>query len=282
MTIFISYARVDDQTAATGAKGWVTAFEKHLQIALDKRVGRMGVLELWRDLRGIDGSQVFDRTIEEALDGSAVLIALTSNGYLASQYCLKELSIFHGKASKDVHGLTIGDRRRILNLLLNNVGYRDWPKEHEGTSGFAFHDAERKDQRGEPSEPDSPLFKQQLRPLADALYEVLKSLKQASKTAKEKAPVDERPCTVFLADVTDGLRQQRRRLVADLEQHQVRVLTDVPPPFALQDHDRDVNEALRRADLSVHLLDGVAGREVVVEILLTLLASMESTKAEVA
>jgi len=44
--IFLSYARVDDQTASDAGAGWVTAFEKRLQVALDRRVGRIGVVKI--------------------------------------------------------------------------------------------------------------------------------------------------------------------------------------------------------------------------------------------
>lgn len=256
--IFLSYARVDDQTAADGGAGWVSAFEKHLQVALDRRVGRIGVVRIWRDLRRIQGHQLFDRTIADAVNASAVFVGLTSRGYLASDYCRDEIACFNRRVSGDALGRAVGDQLRIVNVLLTNLEPREWPEEYAGTSGFPFHDAESGGRRGEPSEPDGDLFKNQLRALADALYELLEALQRAARPAAAARP---RP-TVFLAEVPDTLRLHRKRVIEDLKRQEVDVLADVPPPFAESDHDRRVIEALGRADLSVHLLDAVAGREI--------------------
>ncbi len=176
--IFLSYAGVDDKTATEGERGWVTTFEKHLRIALEKRIGRSGTVKIWGYQHRIDGNQLFDRTIEVALDASAVFLALTSNGYLASEYCLKELTCFHRSASDGPIGLAAGDRVRIFNVLLTNVGCRRWPSELAGMGGFKFHDAEPPDKAvGEPLEPGSRRFKQQLRKLVDALDKLLSFLR---------------------------------------------------------------------------------------------------------
>ena len=257
--VFLSYARVDDQAAA-GERGWVSAFEEHLRIALDRQAGRIGSVKIWRDVGGIDGNQLFDRTITDALDASAVLVALTSRGYLASDYCRKEVAHFHRQAEEDRHGLAIDDRLRIFNVLLTNVDSESWPSEFERTGGFVLHDAKREDDTGQPSEPGSPAFKQQLRALADALYRLLAEMKEASRPA---AGADERaPGTVFLADVADSLRSQVRNLSEDLKRHRIEVVRGVPPPYEAAEHDQRVVEALDRADLSVHLFDGYAGREI--------------------
>lgn len=253
--IFLSYARVDDQTVGESERGWVSTFEKHLQVALDRRAGRIGAVKIWRDLRRIDGNQLFDRTIEVALDATAVFVALTSNGYLASDYCRQELAWFRDRAAADPIGLTAGDRLRIINVLLTNVDRERWPEEYDRTRGFPFHDAERDDDRGVPSEPDSPEFKRQLRELADALYELLEAMKPASGSRARKDAG-----TVFLADVPRQLSGQKRRLAESLERHGLEIVSGVPPPFEEASHDYRVIEALEKADLSVHLLDAHAGQ----------------------
>ncbi len=40
--VFLSCAPVDDQTASEGERGWVSAFEEHLRVALDRRAGGVG------------------------------------------------------------------------------------------------------------------------------------------------------------------------------------------------------------------------------------------------
>src|SRR4051795_2780925 len=96
--VFISYASVDDLTADPDpGRGWVSQFHRHLDIALSKKAGRLNAVKIWRDTREIRGNQLFDRTIEDSIHGSAVMVVLSSHGYLASYYCRKELDSFYRK-----------------------------------------------------------------------------------------------------------------------------------------------------------------------------------------
>ena len=256
--VFLSYARVDD------ARGWVSAFVERLRIEMDQLVGRVGTVKIWRDQRKIAGNQLFDRTIEDALATSAVFVALTSRGYLESEYCSREIAHFHRAASGDRLGLAVGDRSRIVNVLLTNLDYREWPQQFAGTAGFAFHDAESDDDRGRPSKDDSPLFDEQLEALADALYDSLKTMKEAGTASEQAKRAKGRVyrATVYLAEVADTLRAQRRNLSDDLKRHEIEVVSGVPPPYDAAGHDQKVIEALAGADLSVHLLDAIGGREI--------------------
>src|SRR5262245_56324444 len=129
--VFISYARVDNSTADGDPEqfGWVTRFHKNLAVALGKKVGDAHAVTIFRDTRQISGNQLFDRTIEEALRHSAIFVALTSTGYLRSDYCQRELQRFFNKAQQESAGLAVGEHYRIFNVLLNNVQPTDWPRE---------------------------------------------------------------------------------------------------------------------------------------------------------
>ena len=63
--IFISYAHVDDSSVA--GEGWVTAFAKRLQLALERRIGRLNSVNIWRDKRRLEGNHVFDNVIEDVI-----------------------------------------------------------------------------------------------------------------------------------------------------------------------------------------------------------------------
>src|ERR1039457_5692627 len=121
--IFISYAWVDNQIAEGDLeeKGWVSLFHRYLDVELSKKVGRMNVVKIWRDTRKIQGNQLFDQTIRDAVQGSAVLLALDSTGYLNSKYCQQELECFYQKAQKEPAGLAACDGYRIFHLLLSNI-----------------------------------------------------------------------------------------------------------------------------------------------------------------
>jgi hypothetical protein len=252
--IFLSYARKDDE-AAGGETGWVTAFEERLRIFLQRKVGDV---EIWRDQRQIAGNQRFDDTIRSALDTSAVFVALNSCRYVASDYCKQELAHFRRI------GPAVDDRERIFNVLLTNIKPGRWLAGFGGTSGFDFHDArpEDKEEDGEPSEPGSSELKRQLKALGLALRDLLRTMKERARPAVE--PEERAKGTVFLAVAAESkpLESQRRKLTEDLEGRGIEIVSGVPPTHHPAEHDRRVITVLRGADLSVHLFDAVAGREI--------------------
>ena len=142
--IFISYAHVDDQD------GWVEVFQQRLELELSRLIGRMNLVSLWRDKRWLEGNHLFDTTIEAAIKSSALLVALTSRGYLASDYCRQEIRWFGQKSQQEVWGRSIDDQLRISNVLIGNIHHSQWPEEARGVSGHKFHNAERDDQVGFP------------------------------------------------------------------------------------------------------------------------------------
>ena len=263
--IFISYAHVDNLTAEGGSKGWVSQFHQYLEVQLWKRVGRTESVKVWRDL-ALDGNQLFDQTIQDRVQGSALFLALTSAGYLASDYCRRELRCFHERAQSDPYGLVMGDRLRIFNVLLNNIPRPKWPEEYGRSSGHAFHDAKREEEFGEPVDPGDKLFQQQLRDLVNSVYKTLSAFKRAPSAAEgtqDSAARKETSFTIYVADTADSLRTVRKRLINELQQQSgTRVVTNIPPPFEPHGHEQELTEELRRANLSVHLLDQFAGREI--------------------
>ncbi len=246
--VFLSYARADDR-ASEGETGWVSAFEERLRIYLQQKLGDVA---LWRDVRRVAGNQRFDDTIERALETSAVFVALNSCCYVKSDYCQQEVGHFHRI------GPAVGDRERIFNVLLTNIDREQWLDEFEGTSGFAFHDAAPEDppEDGDPSAPGGPDFKRQLKKLGIALRDLLKAMKESSRPATQ--PEERVQGKVFLAAATESLDHQRRRLADDLERRGIEIVSGLPPTHDPAGHDQRVVEALRGADLSVHLFDADA------------------------
>jgi len=135
--VFISYAHVDNLTAEVGPEGWITRFHQYLEVQLWKRFGRRESVSIWRD-RALDGNQLFDGTIRDRIENSALFLAITSSGYLASDYCREELQCFYEKAQREPWGLVVGDRLRIFNVLLNNIPSEKWPMEFGRSTGYSY------------------------------------------------------------------------------------------------------------------------------------------------
>src|SRR5258706_4079242 len=171
--IFISYAHIDNRPNSWENLGWIEKFHKDLETLIARRIGRPDSVKIWWDNRRLDGSVLFDHSIEEGIRESAIMICLNSPGYLASDYCKKELELFYKKAQTENIGLKVGNRSRILNVLLNNIPFSQWPKELAGTSGFHFHDAKQKTDLGDPLETNVVQFRNHLQDLRDAIVKLM-------------------------------------------------------------------------------------------------------------
>lgn len=255
--IFISYAHVDNLTTPTETKGWITTFEEFLTVFLSRRVGKFGTVKIWRDPT-LDGSQLFDTTIQNRINGSALFLAFTSTGYLTSDYCRQELEWFHQNAQANNLGVNVGDRMRVLNILLNNIPHKNWPEHFGKTSGYRFFGADNEEDVGYPLKYDDEGFETQLRKLVEAIYKTLTAIKETVAPAESKKTFTK---TIFLADTADSLVRYRKRLLNELGNN-VRIVSNVPPPYDAESHEAKVVEAMKTADLSVHLLDDLPGREI--------------------
>ena len=252
--VFISYAHIDNHPDREGERGWVESFERALKLRLLKRFGQE--VQVWRDPE-LARSQRFDPVIEEAVRGSAIVISLISQSYLGSDYCKQELEWFTAKAAEEPVGLTVGHHVRVFPLLLYNVPPHEWPEPCRATSGFRFHDAI-EGGFGKPLHPDHDSFTDQLCSLVEELHTVLTAIgKQGAELA---APEDEAARAVFLADVADDIRRDRRHLGQQLEAEGIEVVSGILPALGTSHHEAAVVEAMRRSKLSIHLLSALPGR----------------------
>ncbi|MGH7491666.1 MAG: hypothetical protein ACREOO_04655 [bacterium] len=202
---------------------------------------------------------MFDLAIENKIKSSALFFALHSRNLLNSEYCAKELALFHRFHSDRPGGLLVGEQSRIFNILLNNVPHQQWPEGLGRTSGFPMHDA-RADELGDFILPNDPRFDKQMRAIVDAVEKTLAAFPQPREP--EPPPGPHAVC-VFVADVADTLQQQRDRVLAELNQAGVDIITDLPPPMEWQPHEQRVQQALAQASFTIHLLDALPGRRVI-------------------
>lgn len=263
--IFISYSHLDNQNFFNQGEGWIERFCSELNKLISQRIGTPDAVKIWWDNRKLDGGVVFDQSIANGIDKAAILLCLTSSAYLKSDYCKKELNLFYTKAQQEQTGLKVGDRSRIVNVLLNNIAYTKWPAQFSGTTGFPFNDAKNNDDLGDPLDVNDQQFKNQLKELRNALIKLIDDFPKeevrttVNEVEKEK---EEDKFTIYFGDVADSLRTTRKRTVAELEKKGYKIICDVPPPFEADAHEKEVKEKLAGANLAVHLLDQYTGREI--------------------
>jgi len=251
--IFISYVHADNASETESDEGWVDQFYKYLDTKLNKHSEKV---KIWWDSKNLDRSEVFDTSIEEAIHKSALMICLHSRRYSQSEYCMKELDIFHEKAQKEDAGLVIGNRSRVVNVMLSNIHYSEWPEKLQGTSGFPFHDG---GDYGDPMKvsSDGP-FGDQMKELRNALVHIFDGFTESPVKPKKKDSF-----TIHLAEANDSLIDRRDGIVAQLVAEGYEVSIGDPSVSEAPIHQKKTQEAIAAAQLSVHLLGEFPGKKII-------------------
>lgn len=251
--IFVSYALVDNLVMPGAKDGWVSTLIAGLKIQLGQKLGRIETFKLWKDEK-LTGNEPFPATIEAAIKQSATLVIILSPGYLASEWCQKELNTFLQMVANDPRGdsrvfvverdkLEVTEKPRSVR---DQLGYRFWVEEREGKAPRIL---------GTPMpHPSDRLYYDKLGDLAHDLAEEIKRLKHL------KVP-DTRPA-VFLAEVTDDLDKKRDEVQRYLDQEGFRVIpADTTLNLSyLTGNDEPISKAMAGCKLFVQLLSSLAGK----------------------
>ena len=113
--VFISYATVNERP-----ENWVTRFKVQFAKLLDEAFGRVGASKVWID-NNLRGSEPFDEQLVEEVQQSAVLLIVMSRGWLKSEWCKKELEIFHKACNGKLSG-------RVVLVHYETTDVEKWPK----------------------------------------------------------------------------------------------------------------------------------------------------------
>lgn len=262
--LFISYGCVDDQCGDNGELGWVSCFVADLKKRLSERLGRKDNFSIWKDEEQLARHVDITKQIANAIERSACLLVVCSPGYLKSDWCRRERNDFlKWVRARDASG------SRVF------VVERDWiegdkPEEFQNLLGFKFWtgDPSNRSKLPRPLDKHRPddchEYKDQLNAVALALEAELRRLKTAPRAVVGERQAVSKPAsgdTVFLAEVTDDLRPQWKKMRNELEQRGLRVVSGGTARDAAM-LETAVVQALRDSRLFVQLLGQFPGQPV--------------------
>jgi TIR domain len=252
--IFVSYAHVDNEPLAGADTRWVTNLITGLKPLLGQKLGRADAYSLWMDYE-LRGHEALTPYILEQLQGAAILLLILSPGYLASEWCRRELSAFVSKADKGAGRLFVVEREPLERPeeLRDVLGYRFWVRNEAyaprtlGVPRPSYDEFE---------------FYLRLDELARHIVDKLRHLRTPSGPAAvpSPAPAPHVPAsasqaTVFLAEVTDDLHELRAEVEGYLQRRSIRVLPSTLYYFPSATELRQAIDAdLRESTLFVQLL----------------------------
>lgn len=252
---FISYAHLDNIELVQGHKGWVANLQRALAVRVAQKLGKEA--RVWWDAK-LQGNDVFDTTLVERLRRVAALVSVVSPRYVRSEWGLKEVHEFC-RAAEEQGGLRVHDKARIFKVLKTDVPLAEQPPELQCMLGYEFYKVDPATGKvreldeifGADAERDFWLKLDDLAHDVCVLLHALELVRPADETAA--ADTASRG-TVYLAETTSDLRDERETLRRDLQQHGFRVLPDCALPVEATSLAAAVKGYLAESRLSIHLV----------------------------
>jgi hypothetical protein len=247
---FISYAHLDNAELIEGRKGWVANLHRALEVRVGQLLGKEP--HIWRDPK-LSGNDFFAETLVERLNRVAALVPVVSPRYVRSEWTLRELSEFC-KAAHQQGGVRFREKGRIFKVVKTPVPPEMYPPELKSLLGYEFYTVH--PETGRVRELDEIFGPEAQREfwikLDDLAHDICRLLEEVDG-ARSSAPQTDGQ-TVFLAETTSDLREQREAIKRDLQQHGHTVLPAAALPLVASELKTSVRQDLARCAMSIHLV----------------------------
>ncbi len=264
---FISYAHLDNVELVEGRKGWVANFHRALEVRVGQLLGKSP--HIWRDPK-LSGNELFADSLVAKLQHVAVLVSVVSPRYVKSEWALRELTEFCTAAAQQgvIH---ISHKARVFKVVKTPVELERTPTELRPLIGYDFYRVD--PETGKVRELDEVFgpdahreFWLKLDDLAHDIVALLEEIEDPPPVAAALPAVPasgvRRPGTgpavvkpaVYLAETTADLRDQRETIRRDLQQQGYAVLPDRALPHGLAETTAAIEDCLKRARMSIHLV----------------------------
>ena len=251
---FISYSHLDNVGLLDPTKGWITNLHRALEIRVGQLLGETP--QIWRDQK-LTGNDVFADTLIDRLKCVAVLITIVSPRYVKSEWTRRELIEFW-KAAEAQGGVAFHDKARIFKVMKTPIPREMDPPQLQPLLGYEFYQIDpisgRVRELDEIFGTDAQReFWMKLDDLAHDIAALLEILQHESRPpALGVTPVKKE--SVFLAETTTDLKEQRDALRRDLQQHGYTVLPARGLPLVASEMKTSLEEDLAQCRMSIHLV----------------------------
>jgi hypothetical protein len=250
---FISYAHMDNVGLIEGHQGWITNLHHALEVKVGQLLGKAP--HIWRDPK-LQGNDVFADTLLERLRHVAVLISVLSPCYVKSEWTRRELVEFW-KVAEEQGGVRLHDKARIFKVLKTPVRREMHPPELQPLLGYEFfqidEDTGKIHELDEAFGPKAQIaFWMKLDDLAQDICALLEMLEASGMAGSPTEKITRE--TIFLAEATIDVKEQRESVRRDLQQHGYAVLPAGGLPLVASEMVSSFRDDLARCKMSIHLV----------------------------
>ena len=261
--IFISYAHIDNESLLQGDKGWISEFQRSLEIRLGQVYGSKPMV--WRDHK-LTGNDMFDTEIIDQLPQVKLMISIISPRYLKSEWCLKELSKFHEACEQNI-GFSINNKARLLKVVKTPVRMDNYPDLIRDQLGYEFYMIDADTGR---SHEFSQVFGEKAQryfwaKLDDLTHDVAYMLEEFDKLEKDPSyatqvnPHIDTSKTIYLAESSNDMRIYRDELKRELISLGFKVLPNHSLSLEGDTFRQQVTEMMNESDLGIQMLGSKYG-----------------------
>ena len=249
--LFISYAHIDNEHFSGTTEGWIDLLHERLEIRLAQLLGKSP--KIWRD-RKLRGNDLFNDTIVIELAKTAIMVSVITPRYVESQSCRSEVEDFSRLAAQ-TGGIQIGDKHRVFKVVKTHVAFEEHPAVVRDLLGYEFF--QRDQASGRVREFDHEIsgkgekdtrYWGKFEDLAWDIHELIKRLEHPAPTSMGSG------ATIYLAETTSDLSEERDKVKRELQQFGHLVLPDRALPLKMPALREVVHDYLERSRLSVHLI----------------------------
>jgi len=247
--IFISYRHVANDDYVH----WVDVFRERLQAKLQELVGNVVI---WRDKDAIRAGDQWRPEIADALEQTAIFLAIISRTYFDPGVCPEELDRFLKQAQES------GDAKKRLIVPIFKQPPKsedDVPRELAGIHHHQFFQWNppgthnfREFRPGKGTETDGQFCETLERLAQDLMYQIEALNGRAKEGAVGK---------IFLASVAPELHDEREKLRSDLQQRGYVGVPEYPYLWNSSGLEERLTADLAEAELCVHLLPSHSSNE---------------------
>lgn len=272
--VFISYAHANNEPLTEGDDGYVTKFYENLTQFLTAELGRREYFEIYRDENELRGSDDYEARLDTSFLNSAILVSISSQSYVESEWCRRELIEFTNHRHSRF-ALKVGETYRVFRADHGPVRelHPEIPQYFfDRMIGYKFFQTEdgidQPFRRTRPDNDDQRYWKA-LRRIARDIAQLLRQMKNMTKPQSHLTPGSPGK-TVYLAEVADDLEDQRNGVKSALEQHNevkaalagqgLRVIPEFPLSIGDPGLTKALRQAIQNADMTVHLIGQLPGK----------------------
>jgi hypothetical protein len=253
--VFISYAHNDDDLYAQESLGWVTRLHQDLEQRVRNYLG--SETQFWRDSE-IRNNDDFTNKILRRLVKTATFLSVLSPSFLHSEWCGREVDAFAGHAESNMGVLIDGERSRIFKVEKMPVDRSALPSAMQGTKTYRFyepnpaHPNRLRELRPFLGDEYSRRYFEQMDELAKDIATLLAEMAQWQRSGGTRSLPDR--TTVYVAETTSDLDDKVGELRRDLKDRGYLVLPAGDLPYRANAYKDTVQDYLKQAVLSVHLV----------------------------